>query len=229
MKKYFITGITVFFMIASIDAVHAALPQTISKGLLFNSDFISPVEPADSALIDIESRYKVSLSRLKQQADALKTFLKANNYNTEYCFLVDMSIPSGKNRFFVYNLTTDVIEQTSLVSHGLGSNRRDENNELQFSNEPSTFKTSLGRYRIGSSYTGKFGLAFKLLGLDKTNDKAYERAIVLHAHHSIPATETYPYEISVSLGCPTVAPSFLGTLNDYISKSGKPILMWIYK
>jgi hypothetical protein len=72
-------------------------------------------------------------------------------------------------------------------------------------------------------------VSFKLFGLDKTNDKAYERAIVLHAHHSIPATETYPYEISVSLGCPTVAPSFLGTLNDYISKSGKPILMWIYK
>jgi hypothetical protein len=61
-------------MIASIDAVHAALPQTISKGLLFNSDFISPVEPADSALIDIESRYKVSLLRLKQQADAIEAF-----------------------------------------------------------------------------------------------------------------------------------------------------------
>ena len=229
MKKTFKIFIVVFLLIVSKNAVHAALPQTISKGPLFNSDFISPIEPADSSSSDIESRYKVSLSRLKQQADALKTFLKANNYNTEYCFLVDMSIPSGKNRFFVYNLTTDVIEQSSLVSHGLGSNRRDENNELQFSNEPSTFKTSLGRYRIGSSYTGKFGLAFKLFGLDKTNDKAYERAIVLHAHHSIPAMETYPYEISVSLGCPTVAPSFLGTLNDYISKSGKPVLMWIYK
>ena len=53
MKKYFITGITVFFMIVSKNAVHAALPQTISKGPLFNSDFISPIEPADSSSSDI--------------------------------------------------------------------------------------------------------------------------------------------------------------------------------
>ena len=229
MKKIIKAGIAGLLMISSVNAKSAALPKSIhAYGKKPKLSSFPDGEFADSSFKHIETRYNAALGRLKQQADALKEYLKVNNYNTDYCFLVDMSLPSGKKRFFVYNLKNDMIEQSSLVSHGLGSNDKETDEATRFSNDPSSLQTSLGRYKVGASYTGNFGLAFKLYGLDKTNDRAYEREIVLHAHSSIPANETYPIPISVSFGCPSVAPSFLETLTNYIKNSKKPVIMWVY-
>jgi hypothetical protein len=183
----------------------------------------------DSSEIMIDVKYKAAIDRLKQQAAAIKSYAQANNYNTEYCFLVDMSLPSGKNRFFVYNIKKDVLEMASLVSHGFGSTVKGSEDELIFSNNHYSFKTSLGKYKIGSSYNGTYGLAYKLYGLDSTNNKAFQRAIVLHSDVHIPESEAYPYKIFQSAGCPTVSPGFLPVLSNYIKASKKPILMWIYK
>ncbi|MEO7444900.1 MAG: murein L,D-transpeptidase catalytic domain-containing protein [Ferruginibacter sp.] len=188
----------------------------------------STKDKVDNSFRHIDSRYEVALERLKPQADAVKAYIAANNYNTEYVFLIDMSIPSGKKRFFIYNLKTDQIIESALVTHGFGSRVRGSDESLQFSNEASSLQTSLGRYKIGSSYNGNFGLSYKLFGLDKTNSNAYARAIVIHAHKSIPTTEIYPVLIGESFGCPSVAPSFLDTLTKYIKGSSKPVMMWIY-
>jgi hypothetical protein len=88
--------------------------------------------------------------------------------------------------------------------------------------------TSLGRYRIGQSYHGQFGLAFKLHGLDKTNDNAYKRFVVLHSHECVPETPIED-EICQSDGCPTVAPGFLQQLKPIITASNKPVLLWIFE
>jgi hypothetical protein len=186
------------------------------------------VPEADSPVNHIDVKYKAALDRLKSQAASIEKYVRENNFNTEFVFLVDMSLPSGKNRFFVYNLKMGITEQAALVTHGVGSNKYNNDDPLQFSNLPYSFKTSLGKYKIGSSYYGRFGLAYKLFGLESTNDKALERAIVLHAHKEVPDTEPFPGYIIVSAGCPVVSPAFLGTLNKYISASKKPILLWIY-
>jgi len=183
---------------------------------------------ADSAAIKIDNRYKASLERLKAQGQSIAAYAKANNYNTELVFLMDMTLPSGKNRFFVYNLKKDEVEAASLVTHGFGSNKYENDDPLEFSNVPESKKTSLGRYKIGKSYFGQFGLAYRLYGLDSTNDKAFERDIVLHSHKRVPEKETFPGYIIVSSGCPTVSPAFLGKLDNYIKASKKPILLWIY-
>jgi len=187
----------------------------------------SPIFPGDSLVNPIDSRYGAAVSRLKQQAAAIKEYLKANHFNTEYCFLVDMSIPSGKKRFFVYNLKRDSVENSSLVAHGWGSNVSG-NSQLEFSNIPNSCQTSLGKYKVGYPYNGAFGLAYKLYGLDNTNSKAFERSIVLHSLSHVPDSETYPEEICNSAGCPMVSPSFLTILGGYIRSSSKPILLWIY-
>jgi hypothetical protein len=75
---------------------------------------------------------------------------------------------------------------------------------------------------------GKFGLAFKLYGLDATNDNAYNRAVVLHAHSCVPNEETAPIPICQSWGCPTVAPAFLTALKSYLDNSEKPVLLYVY-
>jgi hypothetical protein len=136
-----------------------------------------------------------------------------------------MKIESGKNRFFVYNIEKDSVELAGLVAHGSG---RTYSEEVHFSNAPNSLCTSLGKYKIGGSYTGKFGLAFKLYGLDATNDNAFSRAVVLHAHSCVPNEETAPIPICESWGCPTVAPAFLTQLKTYINNSEKPLLLYVY-
>lgn len=165
-------------------------------------------------------------ARLRGKVSSLSGYLKTNNYNTNYCFMVDMRINSGRKRFFVYNLQRDMVERSGLVAHGTGSDRRGE--ELYFSNTPNSNCTSLGRYKIGKSYMGTWGLAYKLYGLDASNSNAFGRAIVLHAHYLVPTEEVDPYPLCESWGCPMVAPGFLQDLRKYIDHSAKPILLWIY-
>ena len=200
--------------------------KTTATDKLKDTSFVNPV--IDTSFYRINTTYKAALNRLQFQAAALKDYVAENNFNTEHCFLVDMSIPSGKNRFFIYNLKKDSIELSSLVAHGFGSTRKNSYDELVFSNTPNSFKTSLGKYKIGYAYKGSFGLSYKLYGLDSTNSKAFERTIVLHADQLVPEKEVFPYHIFQSAGCPTVSPSFLGVLTNYIKASRKPILLWIY-
>ncbi len=164
--------------------------------------------------------------KMKTNAASIKEYARANNYNTTYCFMVDMHIVSGNQRFFIYNLQKDSAELGGLVAHGSGSSRGED--DLYFSNTPNSNCTSLGKYKIGKSYFGKFGLAYKLYGLDKTNSKAFERFVVLHAHTCVPDAAIAPLTICESWGCPTVAPAFLTELKKYIDKSTKPILLNIY-
>lgn len=224
-----IRSITLFFLIlVSIESIAGATPS--GSDMVLKPSFSKIINPGSDSpyAVRIESKYKVAVGRLKAQAASLQNYIKANNYNADYVFLLDMSIPSGKNRFFVYNLKKDAVENSSLVTHGVGSNRYENDDPLEFSNEPNSQKTSEGRYKIGKSYYGKFGLAYKLHGLDATNSKAFERDIVLHSHARIPEKECFPEYIIVSAGCPTVSPSFLTTLDKYIKASAKPILLWVY-
>ncbi len=166
-----------------------------------------------------------TLKRLQQKAASIITYAKTNGCNTQYSFLIDMKVASGKNRFFVYNLQKDSVEVSGLVTHGSG---KTNNENIQFSNIEGSLCTSLGKYKIGNPYMGKFGLAFKLYGLDNTNSNAYNRFVVLHSHECVPNTEVAPLSICESWGCPTVAPDFLTAIQPYIKKAGKPILLYIY-
>jgi hypothetical protein len=169
---------------------------------------------------------KKLLEKLQAKATNAKSFVQKNNYNTQICFLIDMSLPSNQNRFFVYDLKIDSMLNAGLVTHG-----RCNKNWLEgrkYGNTVGCGCTSLGKYKIGNAYNGKFGLAFKLYGLEKTNDKAFDRFVVLHSHECVPETEVKD-DICQSDGCPTVAPGFLQQLKPIIALSKKPVLLWIYE
>ncbi len=168
---------------------------------------------------------KINAATLAISPMGLKKYLKANKFNTTHCFLINMNIESGEKRFFVYNVLKDSVEIAGLVTHGSGTEGSDT---IQFSNQFNSLCTSLGKYKIGKSYQGKFGLAYKLHGLDNSNSNAFNRFVVLHGHSCVPISQV-PYSICQSWGCPTVAPSFLQQLQAYIDKSDKPILLEIRK
>lgn len=163
--------------------------------------------------------------KLQQKAAAAKRFVLQKGYNDQTCFLIDMSLPSGQGRFFIYNLMKDSIEMQGLVAHGNCFEYWLEGR--RYSNVVGSGCSSLGKYKIGASYTGKWGYSYKLHGLDSTNSNAFERTVVLHSHSCVPESEVSD-EICQSNGCPTVSPGLLGKLKQVIKTSKKPVLLWIY-
>ena len=164
--------------------------------------------------------------KLKSIAAAARLFVRDKKFTETVCFLINLSLPSGQNRFFIYNLTKDTLEAAGLVAHGNCFENSLEGR--RYSNVVGSGCSSLGKYKIGNSYNGKFGYSYKLYGLEGTNNKAFERTVVLHAHTCIPASEVAD-DICQSNGCPMVSPSFLQDLKKIINHSAKPVLLWIYE
>lgn len=167
------------------------------------------------------------LKRLDKKINEINAYIvNKNGYNNEIAFLIDMKISSGKNRFFVVNLRNKKILKKGLVAHGYGSSILNSDS-LQFSNVPNTMATSIGKYRIGNSYYGKFGKSYKLSGLDHSNSKALERYIVLHGYKHVPEQEV-DGEICYSKGCPMVSFGFFKEIEGMIDRSKRSILMNVY-
>lgn len=165
--------------------------------------------------------------RLENQVKEVKEIADKNSkYNQKIAFLIDMNIPSGKNRFFVYDLESDKIIDKGLVAHGSGSETGIKG-KLKFSNVPNSLSTSLGKYSIGNHYNGKFGKAYKLYGLDATNNNAFKRDIVFHYYYDVPYKEKDGY-ICNSFGCPMVNKKYFDRIAKIIDNSDSDILMSIY-
>ncbi|RXK61542.1 hypothetical protein ESA94_00540 [Lacibacter luteus] len=167
-----------------------------------------------------------AVKALLTKAGIARKFIKRNNYNQQVCFLIDMKIRSGEERFFVYDLKADSVIRSGVVTHGRCNERWLVGR--RYGNEPGCGCTSLGKYKVGNAYNGRFGLAYKLHGLDSSNNNAFKRFVVLHAHDCVPEEKTFS-EICQSDGCPTVAPGFLQELKTIINKSKEPVLLWIYE
>ena len=166
-------------------------------------------------------------NNLETQIIEVKNLIVSNaKYNNKIAFFIDMKIPSGKNRFFIYYLKNHKIIDKGLVANGSGS-ETGILGKLKFSNIDNSLSTSLGRYSIGYSYIGKFGKAYKLYGLDKTNSNAYDRNIVLHKYFDVPYDEQENY-ICNSYGCPMVNEKFYNRIEKIIDNSKTKIILNIY-
>ena len=179
------------------------------------SESPAPLQPANTFI-----------KNMHQKAVDAKLYAQQKGYHETICLMADMSLPSGRDRLFVYDLGKDTIRNAGLVTHGRCNQYWLEGRK--YGNSVGCGCTSLGKYKIGRSYQGRFGLAYKLHGLEKTNNKAFERFVVLHPHECVPATEVKE-EICQSDGCPTVSPGFLQYLKPIIDAAKKPVLLWIYE
>jgi hypothetical protein len=157
----------------------------------------------------------------------VNSYALQNDMSTEYCFLVDMSLPSGRNRFFIYDLKKNSVVHAGLVSHG--SCNETFMARPKFSNDSKSGCSSLGKYKVGEFYTGKYGKSFRLHGLDNCNSNAYKRAVVIHGFDCVPDEEIYPRVLCNSLGCVMVSYKFFDKISRIIGKAEKPIVLWVYQ
>ncbi|WP_228394342.1 murein L,D-transpeptidase catalytic domain-containing protein [Chryseobacterium glaciei] len=168
----------------------------------------------------------------KKGEEAIK-FCKKNKFNTEFCILIDMSLHSGINRFFIYDFKQKKITQKYLVGHGCGNNiwSWDQSKDSpDFSNEDGSHLSALGKYKIGERGRSEWGINVKYLmhGLEETNNNALKRTIVFHSWDKMSNDEVFPKGSPEGWGCPTVSNDALKKIDPILQSSGKPVLMWIY-
>jgi hypothetical protein len=200
---------------------------TIGVAVLFASCSIFVNKKSEPPTPRNETARPIYVSAFTNRSSAVRSYAMAKDLSTTYCFLIDMSIHSGRKRFFVYDLERNMVIMSGLVSHG--SCNETFLDQAKFSNAPGGNCTSQGKYKVGEKYHGQYGKSYKLYGLESTNSNAYKRAIVLHSYSCIPDEEIYPRVACNSSGCAGVSPAFFEKLSSIIDKSKKPIVLWIYK
>jgi hypothetical protein len=188
--------------LGSIGFSHAAVlsePCELNPPKVVLEDFSAYSKDLYTALNEPALNYKAFETALK---GFVKLQLEDKIINTDYLTVIDMSRSANEARFFVINLSEKRVEHKSVVAHG-----RNSGGEFarHFSNEEGSFKTSLGFYRTAETYRGKHGLSLRLDGLEKSNNKARERAIVIHAADYVSQNFIQKFgRLGRSLGCPSL-------------------------
>ena len=163
---------------------------------------------------------------------AFEDAIKGYNYllekkllkNTRILTIVDYSKSSSQKRLFVLDMSNGKILFNTLVAHGRNSGY---DYATDFSNEGSSHKTSLGFFVTLNTYNGGNGYSLKLQGCEKgINDKALERAIVVHGAEYV--NERFAQtngHLGRSYGCPAVPEKISKKIIDVI-KNGSCMFLY---
>lgn len=120
--------------------------------------------------------------------------------------IADFSQSSSEKRMYVIDIRHKRLLFRTYVAHGQNSGGEFAES---FSNEPESFKSSLGFYVTKRTYIGRNGLSLRLNGVDPGyNDEAMKRNIVLHGCTYVgdQYLETFG-ATGTSLGCPALPAS----------------------
>lgn len=154
---------------------------------------------------------------------AVAGYRKISARRREVLTLIDFSKPSTEKRLFVFDMKRGRMLYSSVVSHGKNSGG---NYARSFSNEAGSYKSSLGFYLTSSTYQGGNGYSLLLDGLEKgINDRARERAIVVHGAAYANPSVAQGGRLGRSFGCPALPVALARPVIDAI-KGGS--VMFIY-
>jgi L,D-transpeptidase catalytic domain len=106
--------------------------------------------------------------------------MEAEGAATGKLVVVDYALHSSQERLFVIDLGTGAVS-VYRAAHGRGSDTDHDGYLDSFSDVPGSQASPEGLFRLAEAYTGKHGASFRLDGLNPTNARARDRAIVIHA------------------------------------------------
>lgn len=158
---------------------------------------------------------------------------KAQRYNADKRFLliVDYSLPSNTNRFFVWDTQVDNIVEKFWCAHGFGG--ASTASKPEFSNRLGSNCSSLGWFLVerwvGTSPT--YGYPYHAVdGLDACNSNARRRQILIHPNYLVGYDEETHRRIPMDLdyrsaGCFTMSDKGFETIDGYIKSRQKRLLL----
>jgi len=138
--------------------------------------------------------------------------------------ICDFSQSSRAKRMYVIDVLHRKLLYRTYVAHGQNSG---DEYATSFSNDPDSYKSSLGFYVTMRTYVGHNGLSLKLNGVDPGyNDMALKRQIVLHGSSYVSAKYMKDYgELGTSLGCPALPSAVSGEI-IHVVKGGSCLFIY---
>ena len=207
------TKAVIYFLLAFILAIFNKTNANDSSFKIPNhKKVLKSIEKESSEINLIYSAAKLSYVGLPLNtfALAMKGFSKLRNQNLinadSIITIIDFEKSSSQKRLYVVDLKTKNVLFQTLVAHGKNSGKE---YARSFSNEESSYKSSLGFYITRNTYEGSNGYSLRLEGTENgINNKALERAIVMHGAGY--ASESTIYQLGFlgrSWGCPALPES----------------------
>ncbi|HLN54591.1 MAG TPA: murein L,D-transpeptidase catalytic domain family protein [Bacteroidales bacterium] len=196
---------TIFGLFLTENAPVFTRDETPEQQIVYN-ELISLNSPDVPSYEVFELAYRGYNNLMKKQA-----------FSKNILSIADFSKPSTEKRLWVIDMNTRKILFHDFVAHGRNSG---ENFAGKFSNSPNSNMSSLGFYITGETYSGKHGLSLYLNGKDpQFNDKARERAIVIHGADYVSQDYIKKYgRLGRSFGCPALSmdsyQSIIGTIEQ---------------
>lgn len=209
-----------YLFVSSIVIALLHLPFSFAKSAV---QFVNPASPAPVStnlplpgpspfpvmMPSVYDSLHLDLSGLSQQAfdyakKGLNSLLeKGQLMNDSIISIVDFSQPSSAKRLYILDLKNYKLLFNTLVAHGRNTGREWA---TYFANQPASYKSSPGFYITGETYRGNNGYSLKLIGIETgINDKAYDRAIVMHGAGYVSADLAHAQGyIGRSEGCPAI-------------------------
>ena len=159
------------------------------------------------------------LSHIKERVCMLRAWCYRHGYNTQIAIFVDLSLHSGRNRFVVWDFEHEEPLLVCPVSHGSGSQKPHKLSAYaEVSNEDGSHLSSVGRALVAERYEGRYGLAYRLDGLEKTNSNMRSRCVVLHSWQYTTSLPIFPLPTVGSFGCPVISRKMMLRLDKLLSE-----------
>ncbi len=159
----------------------------------------------------------------------LRAWCYRHEYNTQIAIFVDLSLHSGRNRFVVWDFEKEQPLLVCPVSHGSGSPKPHKRTAYaELSNEEGSHLSSVGRALVAERYEGRYGIAYRLDGLDASNSNLRPRCVVLHSWQYTTSFPIFPLPTVGSFGCPVISRKMMMRL-DKILCSHNNVVIDIFK
>lgn len=159
---------------------------------------------------------------------ALK-YAERKGLNSHYCLFLDYGIPSGKPRLFVWSFDEGRVVYSGHAMHGPGLGSTDS--APVFSNTYGSRCSSVGRFEVTRHRGTRNKTGLRLKGLDRSNNHAWGRGIMIHSSRWVDANQWRPFiplNPSSCQGCVTVSSRDMAYINRLVGRVEGNLLLWAY-
>ena len=186
-------------IVSSTAAKAAELRMVINQAVMLYSNMKLERQGLDAKAFEYAWRGYYNL--LKKGLIHKRTVLSICDFSQSCC----------SKRMYVIDVLHHKLLFRTYVAHGQNSG---EEYATSFSNEPESFKSSLGFYVTDRVYYGRNGLSLRLNGVDSGyNDLALKRNIVLHGSSYVGDKYMQNFgTLGTSLGCPALPSAISGRI-----------------
>lgn len=195
------------------SAPHSPIPSAQAAELLPE---LPPVKEALEPVWDPQGLIRPEL--LERARAAMDTHSRAITQR-DRLYIVDFQKFSAEPRLFEVDIATGETH-AFLTTHGRGSDPRHSGYAQQFSNRQDSHMSSVGAYATGGASWGRqHGPNVLLDGLEPTNDRARQRAIIVHsADYAEKSIIRSQGKLGRSYGCFACSHADLQTLRQRMGK-----------